>query len=177
VSSPLQPIPTTYLGYRFRSRLEARWAVFFDALSIQFDYEPEGFRLRDGTCYLPDFWLPQANIWAEVKPNDCRERFVFKPDWVRKAAQLAVESDHAVIMLDGPPRATNYWAIWPDQMEPVGWDWDDLYIAEGWYHETGRLYACTGPSFPDHAVEGAIFGDALPPAVLASRAARFERGA
>jgi hypothetical protein len=30
----LQAIETFYRGYRFRSRLEARWAVLFDALGI-----------------------------------------------------------------------------------------------------------------------------------------------
>ena len=28
-------IETEYCGYRFRSRLEARWAVFLDALGIE----------------------------------------------------------------------------------------------------------------------------------------------
>ena len=28
----LRPIETHYNGYRFRSRLEARWAVFFEAM-------------------------------------------------------------------------------------------------------------------------------------------------
>lgn len=31
----IKPIETHYNGYRFRSRLEARWAVFFDALGIK----------------------------------------------------------------------------------------------------------------------------------------------
>ena len=47
-----------FRGYLFRSRLEARWAVFFDALGIQWEYEPEGIVLSDGTHYLPDFYLP-----------------------------------------------------------------------------------------------------------------------
>ena len=37
----LKPIPTVYKGYRFRSRLEARWAVFFDACGAKWEYEPE----------------------------------------------------------------------------------------------------------------------------------------
>ncbi|NJO82415.1 MAG: hypothetical protein HC828_06055 [Blastochloris sp.] len=41
----LYAIPTTYQGYRFRSRIEARWAVFFDALGIRWVYEPEGWNL------------------------------------------------------------------------------------------------------------------------------------
>ena len=32
----IKPIETVYNGYRFRSRLEARWAVFFDALGITY---------------------------------------------------------------------------------------------------------------------------------------------
>jgi hypothetical protein len=41
----MQAIETAYNGYRFRSRLEARWAVFFDALGIRYQYEKEGFDL------------------------------------------------------------------------------------------------------------------------------------
>lgn len=51
----IKPIETVYNGYRFRSRLEARWAVFFDALGVEYEYEPEGFTLPSGEKYLPDF--------------------------------------------------------------------------------------------------------------------------
>jgi len=60
-------IETRYNGYRFRSRLEARWAVFFDAMGLAFEYEKEGFVLDNGLCYLPDFWLPSIDSWIEVK--------------------------------------------------------------------------------------------------------------
>lgn len=63
----MKAIETFYNGYRFRSRLEARWAVFFDAMDVRYKYEPEGFVLGDGTCYLPDFYLPDLNIWVEAK--------------------------------------------------------------------------------------------------------------
>jgi hypothetical protein len=62
----MKAIETVYNGYRFRSRLEARWAVFFDTLGVKYDYEPEGFDL-DGVRYLPDFWLPDQDCWFEVK--------------------------------------------------------------------------------------------------------------
>jgi hypothetical protein len=75
----VKPIETEYAGYRFRSRLEARWAVFFDTASIEYRYEPEGFVLpwsltpgwsRTKTFrYLPDFWLPGLQMWAEVKAD------------------------------------------------------------------------------------------------------------
>jgi hypothetical protein len=62
-----RPIETSYHGYVFRSRLEARWAVFFEKLGLKFEYEREGFELG-GPRYLPDFYLPDIGFWAEVKP-------------------------------------------------------------------------------------------------------------
>ena len=59
-------IETKYHGYRFRSRLEARWATFFDALSLEYRYEPEGYALEN-VPYLPDFYLPQQNCFLEIK--------------------------------------------------------------------------------------------------------------
>ena len=69
----IKPIETLYKGYRFRSRLEARWAVFFDAIGADWEYETEGFILPDGTKYLPDFYLKNVrgrgneNIYVEIK--------------------------------------------------------------------------------------------------------------
>ena len=72
----VKPIETVYKGYRFRSRLEARWAVFFDALGVEWEYEPEGFDIN-GTYYLPDFLIHDVEgihacewrhgIYVEVK--------------------------------------------------------------------------------------------------------------
>jgi hypothetical protein len=58
-------IETKYAGCKFRSRLEARWAVFFDSIGIKWQYEPQGFE-TGGFKYLPDFRLPGIG-WAEVK--------------------------------------------------------------------------------------------------------------
>lgn len=72
----VKPIETEYAGYRFRSRLEARWAVFFDACGVKWEYEPEGFDLGDGLYYLPDFLLHDVmakyelvDLYIEVKGN------------------------------------------------------------------------------------------------------------
>ena len=64
----IKAIETHYNGFKFRSRLEARWAVFFDAAGIRYEYEPEGFKMNNGLCYLPDFYLPDENMYVEVKP-------------------------------------------------------------------------------------------------------------
>ena len=53
----IKAIQTEYRGYLFRSRLEARWAVFFDACGVEYEYEPEGYDLGSGLMYLPDFLL------------------------------------------------------------------------------------------------------------------------
>lgn len=62
----IKPIPTTYRDYRFRSRLEARWAVFFHHAGVDADYETQGFMIGDRP-YLPDFYLPGTGTWVEVK--------------------------------------------------------------------------------------------------------------
>lgn len=67
----MQAIETVYQNYHFRSRLEARWAVFFDALGLQWEYEVEGFVLSTGEKYLPDFKVtsPQRfTAWYDIKP-------------------------------------------------------------------------------------------------------------
>lgn len=72
----IKAIETVYAGHRFRSRLEARWAVFFDAMGISWQYEAQGYELADRLgvldrngliSYLPDFWLPEFELYAEVK--------------------------------------------------------------------------------------------------------------
>jgi ribosomal protein L37AE/L43A len=57
-------IPTTYRGVRFRSRLEARYAVFFDEVGWPWQYEP-----IDLIGYIPDFILgfEQGDVLFEVK--------------------------------------------------------------------------------------------------------------
>jgi hypothetical protein len=78
----IKPIETRYAGHRFRSRLEARWAVFFTTLGIRWEYEPQGY-IVDGTPYLPDFKLtipahPRAKttdvtgLWAATRIADLK---------------------------------------------------------------------------------------------------------
>ncbi|MBV1759444.1 MAG: hypothetical protein KMY55_16695 [Dethiosulfatibacter sp.] len=69
----IKAIQTEYKGYLFRSRLEARWAVFFDFCGIDYEYEPEGYNLGNGLTYLPDFLLhgvdgrSGGDLYVEVK--------------------------------------------------------------------------------------------------------------
>lgn len=75
-----KPIQTKYKGYKFRSRLEARWAVFFERLGLAWEYEPEGFELEDGGFYLPDFRIQIEGVvnWYEVKRKGTQHDQKFK---------------------------------------------------------------------------------------------------
>ncbi|HEX9086733.1 MAG TPA: hypothetical protein VF867_04325 [Arthrobacter sp.] len=56
-----------YSGKVFRSRLEARWAVFLDLMQVNWDYEPCHYEIGPDLYYLPDFYLPDLQLWLEVK--------------------------------------------------------------------------------------------------------------
>ena len=49
-----------------RSRLEAKWAIFFSHCGLEWAYEPLTFVLPDRQVYTPDFYLPDVG-WLEIK--------------------------------------------------------------------------------------------------------------
>lgn len=66
----LKPLETLYDGHRFRSRREARWAVFFKEAGIPAQYEEQGYDLSAAGWYLPDFRVNRgthADHFFEVK--------------------------------------------------------------------------------------------------------------
>lgn len=66
----IKAIPTKYAGVQFRSRLEARWAAFFDLCKWQWEYEP-----FDLSGWAPDFSIKKKDggrVLIEVKPFDFR---------------------------------------------------------------------------------------------------------
>ncbi len=65
--------PTIYRDIHFKSRLEARWAIFLDHCPgvAAWQYEPYQFSLPNGWTYTPDFYVTPATgpkFWIEVKP-------------------------------------------------------------------------------------------------------------
>jgi len=110
-------IQTNYKGYCFRSRLEARWAVFFDALNIKWEYEKEGFSFGNNISYLPDFWLPELNIWAEIKPES------FSEEEKLKCRLLAKETKKDVLEVVGLPENKEYKLVMYQYFEKDNYDW------------------------------------------------------
>lgn len=168
-------IETRYRGQRFRSRLEARWAVFFDTLAVRWVYEPEGFDL-DGLWYLPDFWLPDLGWWAEIKPElGMGDRF-YMPE-VHKVMALANHTGRRAFLLEG----------WFDPLEVdagggyvVGMpDWDRYDLGGNWAAclECGDIGITDGGHRHSLACEHGAYGTSplLAAAYDRARSARFER--
>jgi hypothetical protein len=129
----IKAIQTRYAGYLFRSRLEARWAVFFDALKLDWQYEPEGFDLPSGQRYLPDFRinLRRKVLWADVKPSgvECAE--------IAELMQNAPDNWVGIILNDIPDPRKSYQGhdVWfggsiidPDVKVHNGGGWDSPYM-------------------------------------------------
>lgn len=119
--TPIRALPSYWRGIVFRSRTEARWAAFFDALGLEWVYEPEGYELQDGTWYLPDFWLPQLRLWVEVKPSYGASRH--ERD---KCRMLAEGLGYPVMVTDGQPRHAYFDSYWPD-----GDEWGGSFSSKG----------------------------------------------
>lgn len=176
----IKAIETVYNGYRFRSRLEARRAVFFDTLGVKYEYEPEGYVLPDGTCYLPDFYLPiGGGIYLEVKGK--------KPtsEEYKKAELLGVGLDKPIVIAVGLPGEN--WGELCDQNEHVPLGWYDafpaLYLPElRWCfaYDKSRIFDYKKFDMSEvRADSNLLWVTGLPygtRAVLAAKQARFEHG-
>lgn len=117
----IKAIETEYNGYRFRSRLEARWAVFFDAMGIKYEYEKEGYDLGELGYYLPDFWLPELDMWVEVKgqkPTDLEFELM---------RTITKSMSCSGIIVENMP-SPKYWNGWD---ESQGYYYE---FGEGWYY-------------------------------------------
>lgn len=105
-------IATLYEGVMYRSRLEARWAVFLESLGVRALYEQEAYELADGTRYLPDFWLPALELFFEVKPmRPTREER-------RKCQLLADGTGRMVVLVIGAPG--DWLERWPGSEREFG---------------------------------------------------------
>lgn len=76
----MKPISTEYKGEIYRSRLEARWAVFFDEIGFAAQYEPFEIKSKDGLLtYLPDFFVIYGfdkPCFIEIKPVKPNESYI-----------------------------------------------------------------------------------------------------
>jgi hypothetical protein len=187
----LKAIETKYKGYRFRSRLEARWAVFFDALGVTWEYEKEGYDLGDAGWYLPDFWLPDMydrnfnrGMWAEIKGQEPTEienqRCEFLAEQTRQSVVLFVGVPHT--QQEGWSGANGgnghyQWAYKASDPSGAYWDnWMRLHWCSNCYvakiEFENNYYSC-----PVCGKQTCTSDDPkIDNAVIAARSARFEHG-
>lgn len=165
----IKAIETAYKGYRFRSRLEARWAVYFDVAGIQWEYEKEGYNLPGMGLYLPDFWLSGLSLWCEVKPGE------FTTTERDKCRALELITKRDCIMLEGIPQARYYYTpeghafgLWPYK----DYIWSSQILGWGMGREEPFLM------WPDREREFIDMGWLIvgEEALVAARSARFEHG-
>jgi hypothetical protein len=175
----IQAIETEYNGYRFRSRTEARWAVFFDAAGIRYEYEKEGFELPCGR-YLPDFFLPDINYWFEVKGQvptaDEIARCCFLYDGTEKPVFIAVGAPtpefqliHIPLLLSSGEFDQGYGPVTPRFMFADDRRNDNEFwlLADEYAHWLGPVEG------PDHG-RWPLVHSATKRGYEAARAARFE---
>lgn len=134
----IKAIETEYKGLLFRSRLEARWAMFFDNMGYKWEYEPEGYILEDGSKYIPDFRLaiyrPYLNettyFYVEVKPMRN-----LKVKEIEKARLLVKGGDLPLLLVQGIPDFRNYYLFLKDEREgyPIDVNVVDFLFDENYY--------------------------------------------
>jgi hypothetical protein len=155
LSPRILPIETRYHGCRFRSRLEARWAVFFDSLGLRWEYEREGYDLGRQGKYLPDFWIPSLlqGCHVEIKylMDDLEEDD--KTRIFSKCMSLTLHADDPVLLLTGSPFPFDHLAILfaPDRLAPPDEMVERVYHTKldngsrwGWCWPASYLSGCTG---------------------------------
>lgn len=165
-SRAISAIRTRYRGFLTRSRLEARWACFFDWLGVEFWYEPEGFVLTDGTPYLPDFFLPMTRTWAECKPLDPT------PEERAKIEALALGTRQMCLLLAGPPDFRAYYGVSLDAGELTVCTYSlDIYQQGRKLHdEERRFFSCPTVEMTSQECASPEYVEAI----FASREARFD---
>lgn len=157
--SDIKPIETIYNGYRFRSRLEARWAVFFDALGIEYEYEPEGFDLGDGVYYLPDFYLSKFDLYIEIKPFDKNiVKYVGdNNDWEQKCASFRDVTDRAILLCYGDPATDIHKRLFAfDTCDSGGGDYESCV---DFVNHNGTIVICTQSERSDRVIYTRGFSD------------------
>lgn len=96
----IKAIETFYKGYKFRSLLEARWAVFFDALEIKWEYELEGFDLTEqAQSLIKEYSDPESEVQHMYRPADIdwlknaltRGRLLYLPDFYLPSLNKFIE--------------------------------------------------------------------------------------
>ncbi len=87
----IKAIETAYKSVQYKSRLEARTAIFFDCLRLNFEYEPRYFEIEKDFWYVPDFYLKDLRLWIEIKGPDIYKEAQIKAEGLCRMTNQVVE--------------------------------------------------------------------------------------
>lgn len=111
--------PTTYKGVNFRSRLEARWAVYFDMQEVKWVYEPIDFG-----SWSPDFLL-------EKGANKCQEyAWAYRECYVEIKPITKFDQDTGDKITKSPAGLVCLFGLTPNHR------W---FNSKGWWDETASI--------------------------------------
>lgn len=88
--------PAQVFGTLFRSTQEVRYAMLFNRLGLDWQYEPIPYQTPLGT-YLPDFWLPELDIHVEIKG------MIIKDEAIIKLQSVCDQTGKIGVILSGYP--------------------------------------------------------------------------
>lgn len=130
--------PTRYKGIPFRSRLEARWAAFFDKLGWEWEYEPCDFN-----GWYPDFVIfGQSPIYVEVKPV-----LDFPKGVADKMMQsISTQENHWLLIVGQRPLVSP--SAWLKPLcENINIGWTNRFFAENQSPHCSAAHYCNGKNW------------------------------
>ena len=103
-------LETEYAGCLFRSCPAARWAVFFDAVRADWEYEPCERILDDGMGCLPDFQVRGVRLWTSSGMSVADIAVVVRGvgDPASEAKVKAYAEERPILVLGYLPHGPNY---------------------------------------------------------------------
>jgi hypothetical protein len=108
------------LRMTFRSSWEVELAELMDDLGIKFKYETKRFYFSvEHESYLPDFFLPEYNVWIEVKgymdKKSLRRCKLFKKYYGAEYGFFLYEKEERELILKNPALLFTYIEIAQEQ--------------------------------------------------------------
>lgn len=132
-------IQTIYRGIEYRSRLEARWAAFFDGIGWQHTYEP-----FDGAGYIPDFLIHgERPLLIEIKPAQSPADYYGAVRKTTVGVSGRWHGDILILGVDPFPRLSHSWMV--QQFPPAGLLGEKAGFEETgpeWWWDTANWFDC-----------------------------------
>lgn len=125
-------ITTLYRDIEYRSRLEARWAAFFDRIGWEHTYEP-----FDGDGYIPDFIVHgDRPLLVEIKPASQLLEYQAPIDKMTRGLADHWQHDLLILGLTPLPRLTS--EAWPQfpvmgLLGEIGYEGDWWFASACWH--------------------------------------------